>query len=357
MSIGLPTLEITFKVAAETVAARSKQGVAALLVKDAGSNIAGLYKIKREKDIPSGLSAGNAAHVKRALEGSSLGQPALVYLAVVASTAEDLSDGLALLEGCEIDYLAGPADAETEDCSEIKAWVLAQRAKYRTVKAVLPNTAGGDMGIINFTSSGITTAAGSCTTAEYCARIAGILAGTPPYCSATYAPLPEVTAVTETASVDTAIGNGELVLIHDGVKAKIARAVNSLTTVPANGQESWKKIKIVEAMDLITYYARMTIEDEYLGKCANTYDNKCLLVSAIDSYHKVLEAEGVLQAGRSTAEIDLEAQESWLKEQGVDTSAMTQQEIKEADTGSWVFIKATGRPQDAMEDFVLNYSV
>ena len=59
----------------------------------------------------------------------------------------------------------------------------------------------------------------------------------------------------------------------------------------------------------------------------------------------------MLNPGESWAEIDLEAQERWLKAQGVETADLTEQQLKEYQTGSWVFIKCGGRLVDAMEDF------
>ena len=82
-----------------------------------------------------------------------------------------------------------------------------------------------------------------------------------------------------------------------------------------------------------------------------TYDNKCILVTAITEYLQYLEGQGVLSAGESYAEIDIEAQERWLKSQGVETADLTEQQLKEYQTGSWVFIKCGGRLVDALEDF------
>ena len=59
----------------------------------------------------------------------------------------------------------------------------------------------------------------------------------------------------------------------------------------------------------------------------------------------------MLNPGESWAEIDLEAQERWHKAQGVETADLTEQQLKEYQTGSWVFIKCGGRLVDAMEDF------
>ena len=183
-----------------------------------------------------------------------------------------------------------------------------------------------------------------------------MLAGIPAGMSATYAPLMELTAVTprSTQEQEAAIKAGKLILIHDGVKAKIARGVNSLTTIPATGKADWSKIKIVEGMDLLTYYLRTTIQDQYVGRYANTYDNKCVLVTAIQTFLAELEGQGVLSSGESWAELDTEAQEKWMRSQGIETADMTAQEIKEYQTGSWVFVRVGGRFVDAMEDFQLS---
>lgn len=242
-----------------------------------------------------------------------------------------------------------------EELAKLVEWVKAQRAAYRTVKLVKPwKTAGSDdMGIIELDESGMTDKDGAVTAAEYCGRIAGILAGIPMGMSCAYAALPELTAVTARTTEEQieAINNGKLILIHDGIQAKIARGVNSLTTIPATGKADWSKIKIVEGMDLITYFLRTTIENSWLGRYPNTYDNKQLLVTAIYNYFLELEQAGVLSAGESFVEVDYDRQLQWLQSQGVETSTLTEQQVLEYQTGSYVFLKCGGRLVDAMEDF------
>ena len=353
---GLPVLKIAFEKAAAEVANRSKKGNVAIFVRDAASQ--GVHQLMSTAMIPSGLGSDNKAHVMTAFEGSDRGVPSLVYLVVIATGTEDttaLESGLKSIEAFSIDYLAGPPDITDDEMEVLAEWVKAQRAIYRPVKLVKPwKTAGSDdMGIIELDETGMMNAAGGVTAAEYCARMAGILAGIPMGMSATYAALPELTAVTArtTEEQTAAIRAGKLILIHDGLQAKIARAVNSLTTIPENGKEDWSRIKIVEGMDLISYYLRTTIENEYLGRYSNTYDNKQILVTAIADYLRYLEQAGVLSAGESYAEVDYERQLLWLTNQGVDTSGMTRKEILEYQTGSWVFIRCGGRLVDAMEDF------
>lgn len=352
----LPTLKIAFEKAAATVANRAKKGYVALFVRDEKAQ--GVHALSSDALIPSELGEANKTYVKLCFQGSDRGRPSLVYLVVIAPGTDDttaLEGGLKSIEAYSIDYLAGPPDVTDQELAKLVEWVKAQREIYRTVKLVKPwKTAGSDnMGIIELDESGMTDKDGAVTAAEYCGRIAGILAGIPMGMSATYTALPELTAVTArtTAEQTEAIQNGKLIMVHDGLQAKIARAVNSLTTIPPEGKEDWSKIKIVEGMDLISYYLRTTIESQYLGRYPNTYDNKQLLVTAISEYFSYLESAGVLSPGESFAEVDYDRQLQWLNSQSVDTSSMTERQILEYQTGSWVFIRCGGRLVDAMEDF------
>ncbi len=355
-SIGLPKLKIAFEAAAQAVSNRAKRGYVGVLLRDEKAQ--GLHKILSDTMIPAELGEANRSCLKDAFRGSDRGRPALVYAAVMPPAGADggeLPPGLALLESVSLDYLAVTPDVQEAELAAVDAWVRAQRAAYRTVKLVRPAGEAGSnhMGIVDFDEPGLQAGGAPVSAASLCPRIAGILAGIPMGMSATYAPLPEVTAVTprDTAAQTAAIDGGRLILLHDGQKAKIARGVNSLTSIPLNGKADWRKIKIVEAMDLITYYLRTTVDDEYRGKYPNTYDNKQVLVSHISEYFQYLETQGVLNRGESFCEIDFDRQYDYLRAKGVDVSALSRQEVLEYQTDSWVFLRCGGRIVDAMEDF------
>lgn len=177
--------------------------------------------------------------------------------------------------------------------------------------------------------------------------------------SCTYAPLPEVSDVGRLTreAMDAAVDAGKFILFHDGEKVKVARGVNSLQTTTQDKGDAWKKIKMVEVMDMIQTDIRTTAQDAYIGKYANSYDNKCLLVTAIKGYLVGLEQSGILQAGSSSVGIDLAAQEAYLQSVGTDTSKMSQQEIKEANTADKVFLEASIKILDAIEDISLNITI
>lgn len=133
--------------------------------------------------------------------------------------------------------------------------------------------------------------------------------------------------------------------------------MNSLKTTSQEKGEAFKKIKIVETMDMIQNDIRMTAEDGYIGKYANSYDNKCLLIMAVKGYLEELERSGILETGTSVVELDLAAQENYLKSKGIDTSDMSEQQIKEANTDAKVFLRARVSILDAIEDIVLPITI
>ena len=241
-----------------------------------------------------------------------------------------------------------------------RAEVLTQALPYikrYTGKVVLPNVAADHEGVINFVADGIVVGDNAFAPAEYCSRIAGILAGTPAECSATYATLAEVADVNAIAKPDEAVDAGKLFLINDGRRIKLSRAVTSKTTLGANEPALLRKIKLVATVDLIRYHAISTVEDEYLGKCANTFDNKCILLAALSDYLKVLEHQDVLQAGSSSAVLDAAATRTYLlasdPSRAEEIKAMSDDQVVKEDTGSKVFIRMYGKGLDAMEDFDL----
>ena len=349
--MGLPNINIEFKTTAASAIERSERGVVGIIIKDAASN--GAFTLKKTSQIPATLGVANKNYVERAFLGY-INPPKKVILYVEPSAATNLNEGLDYMATQTIDYLVGPPDITTEESTAVVTWVKAQRADGYTPKAVLPDIAADSEAIINFTTSGIMIGSTEYTAAQYCSRIAGLIAGTPLTISCTYAPLTEVTSVDTLTknAIDTAIEAGKFVIFYDGEKVKVGRGVNSLQTTTEDKGNAFKKIKIVEAVDMMNSDIRMTAQDSYIGKYSNSYDNKCLLISAIKGYFSTLETQGVLKSG-STVEIDTDVQEDYLQTQGIDTDDMTAQDIKEANTGDKVFLTASASILDAIEDIDL----
>lgn len=348
--MGLPELSFAYSTAAQTVVRRSKRGIVALILQDTAP-ASGVYTVVHEADIPAELGADNQEAVRRALKGY-LTAPSKVYLAVIGAAAQPVT-GLDLLVGLDYDYIAGPPTLAPDAATALATKVKELRKGNYIGKAVLPGQAADDVGVINLVAEEIVTGGKKLTAAAYCGRIAGLLAGTPMEGSATGAALPEVTSVKAMTEkeLDAAMDAGKLVLYHDGRKVRLGRAVNSKTSLTEGETKILKKIKAIEAIDLIHHFAVTTADDEYRGQCANTFDNKMVLVAALRDYLLQLEQDEIVEEGSSGAELDLKATRAYLVEQGVDVTAMTDEEILHHNTDSYVFIRLSGRIMDAMEDF------
>ena len=354
--MGMPSVSISFTEKAITAVKRGERGIVALILKDENIPVANPITCLSNEDVPTTLSESNQEQIKLALMGY-VNAPKKVIAYVLGTDAEDYTEALNALKTVKFDYLVAPTASTDNMTNDIVSYVKSQRAEDKLIKAVLPNVTGDNEGIINYATATVYANDKEYTTEQYCARIAGIIAGTPINISCTYAPLAELTDCTRLTKeeMDTAVDAGKFIVWFDGEKVKTARGVNSLITTTQDKGDSFKKIKIIEAMDMITDDIKKTAEDSYLGKYANSYDNKCLLISAIGNYFDQLKMDGVVS--KYSIGIDIDANRSYLKGKGTDTESMSDDDIKVEDTGSFVFLKATVKILDAIEDIVLPISL
>lgn len=354
----LPSITIAFQTAGIAAIARSEKGVVALLLRGSEDE-AQTYTIYDASDIPEGLSADNRAYISRALIGYTK-PPRYLIVRVGASTEDDLTQGLHYLETQKFDYMAGPPDISSEEAQAVASWVKNQRENNHAIyKAVLPETPADHECVINLTTGDCVIGADTRLTAgQMCSRIAGLIAGTPMKIACTYAPLPELSdcARLSREEGDAAIAAGKFILIHDGQKVKVGRGINSFVTTIDGKGTAFQKIKIVECMHMMEQDIRQTAEDSYIGKYPNSYDNKCLLLTAIDGYLEQLYRDDLIAAGW-TVEINLEKTRTYLKSIGVDVSGMTDDQIRRADTGDKVFIRIAVTILDAIEEIDIEANI
>ena len=346
--MGLPEIYISFETAAVSAVKRSSRGVAALAITDAtqGGAASAVYRSLSEVD-ESKFTAENY----RLLKLCFLAAPSKVAVLRIGS---DEADTFTALDTLDFDYLAAPGLTQAKVISYIKA----ERAKGRGVKAVVANAAApDDEGIINFCAEDIVLSDGAVTADNYTARIAGLLAATPLTRSATYAKLGEIVSCGAQSDADAAIDAGKLILVPGGEGYCLGRAVNSLTTTTAAHGAAFRKIKIVDGVDLIRADITRTFREGYIGSVLNDYDNKLLLVTAINAYFKALEGDVLDKTADNACRVSLSGQRGWLESHGTDTSEMSDAEILRANTGSEVFLEASLTFCDAMEDLTLRIAM
>lgn len=357
-------MNIVFATMARESVKRSDRGVVGLILKDTvpDTNPIMVYK---EKDIPSTLSKDNQTQISLALQGYDENgdciRPSKVVAYVIASAAESYDDALGYFETKKVNWLACPTIKTDEQEQAVISWVKAQRKERNKVKAVIPSTEADDEGIINYETESVSVGETTYAAEKFAARIAGLLAATPSKCGSTYAALPDVTDCTKLnkTELDAAIDAGKFVIFNDGEKVKVARGVNSLTTTSETKGDSWKKIKVVETMDMVHDDLIMLAEDYYIGKYPNTYSNKCLLLSAIKAYLDEVAAAGLIE--NYVLDFDVDAIRDYIIEnKGVtrdEAEAMSEAEVKKQYTDEKVFMTASMTIVDVMEDIDLNIFV
>lgn len=391
--LGMPNVIVSFREAGIAAIERSKRGIVFLVLEEqnvinevirttsitgeaiTGRTILGSVKalgntenpftVYTVDDIPENLSENNKDYIIKCLLGYVTAPYRVkVYLqAKGKSGADKWQESLKKIATERWDYLAIPT-IEEEQLETVGTWIKTNREnKFKKVKAVLPGYSGDYEGIINFSNKNIKTATKVYTSAEYTARIAGLIAGTPMTISATYAPLSEVIDCDkyDLDENDEKVNKGEFFIWYDGTKYKMSRAMNSLVTTTEGKQEGYQTIKIVDIMDMIYDDVRTTAQDSYIGKYSNSYDNKCLLITAITGYLKELEKDGLLQKNYSTVELDTEAIKNYQMKNGLYTKEeladMSNDEINQLDTKKKVFLKGKIKIIDAMEDIELPFDI
>lgn len=358
--MGLPEISVYFKEKGIAAIESAKRGIILLLLNDASVQAVTKYTVFDNDDIPETLSEDNKKQIELALIGYQTTPYKIVVLAFPKTgRTADINAKLKAAEALKFTYLVYP-EATTEESTTIATWIKAQRTqKDNKVKAVLFKTAADNEGIINVTNEYFEVKTKKYTGQQYLSRIAGLICGTPATIACTFAPLPEVTGVefVDRETLDRRIDNGEFVVFDDGEKIKVARGVNSFVTTVQDKGKSFKKIKLVELMDMVHDDIKKTAEDNYLGKYANSYDNRCLLITAINGYFLELEAASLAEKGKNNCSIDVEATKIYLMKNGRKTKEELKQmkeiDIKYENIGDNVFLTAEMSLLDAIETIKL----
>lgn len=355
--MGLPEINVEFKGQATSAVSRSSQGIVALILRDTTNPVLNSsIEYKSIEDVKKvDFTAENYGHIERAF----LGSPSKVIVELlkeVSETPEKIEVATKRLKSKRWNYLAFP-EATEEEKTAIVTFITTERSENnKSFKAVLANKNANHEGIIDFTTEGIQVGDETFSTAEYTSRIAGILAGLPFTRSATYYVLDEVESIIESDTPNDDIDGGKLILINDGESIKIGRGVNSLVT-PGEGQtDDFKKIKIIEVMDLIKSDIRETFNKNYVGKVPNTYDNQVLFFAAVNAYLKTLENDELLDPTyENVASVNVDAQRAAWESVGTDTTDWDDAKVKNMTFKSNVFAGGNIKIVDATED--LDFSI
>ena len=355
--MGLPEIRVTFKKLAQDASTRSARGHLAIIVRDATEGVDWTSKTYTE---PEGVNESEFTPANyKSIKAAFLAEPYWVSVVRVGGSGT-VADAAAALEKLPYNWVCtNVAALQTELSAYVKA--VNVPARIRKAKALVCGvSAANDKHVVNVANTAVTLKGETAATsmALYLPRLAAVLAACPMTGSVTYYQLEDLDDIADVTDPGASVDGGNLVLIRDDGDFRIARGVNTLTTLGTDDTEDMRKIAVVEAMDLIQEDIIRTFKANYLAKVRNSADNQALLVSDILGYFRELEAESVLDPdGENTADIDVPKMRRVWTQAGTDVKDLTDAQVRKKTYRSYVYITARIRILDAMEDLIMQISL
>jgi len=229
---------------------------------------------------------------------------------IAGITNTEYTNALSAFETVEFNILTLDGQTDSALQTSVVSWVDRVRSEGKKVLCVLGGSSADDQdpatgnsrsegfnheAVINVIV-GVELDSQSYNSAQTAPYIAGLIAGQRLRESITYAatPFDDVTYRMTHSEVVAALQSGSLVLVHDGEKVKVEAGINTLSSLGADQNDQWKKIRTIRVMDAINNDLLKTAQDNYIGKVNNDEDGRVALIAAFKNYMEQLVAGGVI---------------------------------------------------------------
>ncbi|MBQ9699644.1 MAG: phage tail protein, partial [Lachnospiraceae bacterium] len=179
--MGLPDIVIEFSKKAVVAIQSGALGIVGIILKDAKNN--GAMVLRGIDEIPTGDSAfseANTAYIERAFKGA----PSKVIVYTLPQDAENYNEAFKYFSTVKVNYLCGAPDISSAEAEAFATWIAGVRKNtVRRPVAILPNVKADNKAVISFkvvnatAEDKIEVEDAEFTEAEYCSRIAGLIAG------------------------------------------------------------------------------------------------------------------------------------------------------------------------------------
>ena len=249
-----PSISIMFRERAKSVITRGERGIVGLILQD--SVLQGTdFTVLDGSDVPNNLSDGNKKIIEMVLIGNDSAPRKIICYIMKLDTNDDPDYDKALdwVENSQCDVVAFSKVATDNAVTTVKTGIVNMRERHKRVMCVLPECAGDHEGIVGWYGKVCDETGTEIAKEEYCARIAGAIAGTGLTSSICYMTLTDVANCERLsdAEIDAAVGEGKLIPMWDGEKVKIVNDVPTFQTTTEDKNNSYKVIKLVRDMDMV----------------------------------------------------------------------------------------------------------
>ena len=332
----LPKITVAFRMLASTFLERSERGIAILIVREEGTTENDEYTPVtasiQEVTLATDLTAWSNANAARIADMLEIG-PSKVVVVTIDATSGTLAEAEALIEHNYQNGRVTLVSSTASDYTSLATWAKTKKSYHALVFNTSSQNSRYVENIYNqnivFSSSWDvgrdgqgTLVRSTSTTLELLPMIAAILSKANVN-GASSKVLEALESVTDVASPDTVVNNGNIIVYNDwsdGERVvRLGTAVNTLTSfdnTEDNGDkiEDMRYIEISETADMIRQDITSVFRDTYSGQKKNSVDNQMQLLGAINDYFDRLAADDILNSEmENNADIDIDAQRAaWV---------------------------------------------
>lgn len=369
--IGMPKLDIAFKYLGATALSRGSKGQAILIVKEEkeGEVIIELPTANSfDDELQETFSEENVRYIKETLNMQPR-ELIVIRMGTGVSTfldeGEEETDIPATLNAAlklvgikaEKNCWIAVTDPTPEESEELATFVDEEnKFNEKRYKAVVYDFEADSQHVVNYVTPKVKFVDEDKLTdgIKTLPMMLGAVAGQPLNSSLITKKFPKIEYVVEPEGKnDELVDEGKLFLVNDEKRVRVARAVNSLTTITQGMSQQQRFILVTEVCDLIYTDIHFAWVENYRGYYKNNLDNQMLFVSAINGYFREISAEDLLDRNfDNRAEINVEKQKlANIPIYGEDEVAGWDTDRAMSMTvGTNVYLKARIKILNAMED-------
>lgn len=351
---------------ADSVATRASKGILFLILDDANVTPK-VYTYTKLKQVTENYEEENKAFISKAFSDYGVTKIIVAVGHDETGISASLDTTLALLNKVNFNgWMVAPQITNETEKKKLCDFIKSQRNdEDYPLKGVVYNYKADHEAIVNFTGKDL-----GINSDNYCLDVACVLCTLGANESITNYTAKGITGCDVKDDNDTAIQNGELFIIYNGLNYVFTNGVNSLTTIPNNQSEDYTHIRVIEVIDMVKSDLYTILMKKYIGKKGNSYTNRRTLVASLDSYLKGTK-DYLSNDDQSYAELDVDATRDWLEKKEIitsewlakngyeDISDVEDDVILRQKLGTHVFVKICLYVMDTMEniDIKLQYQI
>jgi hypothetical protein len=355
--MGLPKIKYRNESEGVVNVIEAQKGIALLILQDE-TKTDQVYEYLSFADVLSGDWTGdNYTLIQYVYDPPIFNPTKLIVIRI--KTTEKFSEAKTIIEDNNLNFNWGCfPKADTTDNTAIISYIESKRedeTELQFWKWIVhsPGTVIDKEFIVNFTTVGIEVNNIVVTSGDFLPKILGLRCGVP-YTQSLIVhavQFPEVTKFTKATDEDLAIDNGEMILVKRRGLTRIGDDVNSFVTFTPDKDERFSSNSIMDRVDFINESEVLTWEKRWRGAVTTSYDNKLAISQSFTSFLMEQEIAGLLEATfDNRTEIDLEQHRLIAISLGIDPSTLSEQGLRNIDTGNKVFLKNIVRMPGVAKD-------